>query len=79
MFGTTFAQMNGEGFKTHIQQGDKVKAGQLLIEFDIDKIKAAGYPTITPVIVTNTASLKDVVPVEGKSINNGENLISTVV
>ncbi|MNI81286.1 PTS system beta-glucoside-specific EIIBCA component [compost metagenome] len=33
--------------------GDKVKAGQVLIEFDISKIKEAGYPVITPIIVTN--------------------------
>ena len=77
--GMDTVKMNGDGFKTHIQQGDKVKQGQLLIEFDIGKIKKAGYPIITPVIVTNSASYKDVVPAEGKNISNGENLISTVV
>ena len=39
--GMDTVKMNGEGFKTHVVQGDKVKAGQLLIEFDIEKIKAA--------------------------------------
>lgn len=71
--------MNGDGFKTHVQQGDKVKAGQLLIEFDIDKIKKAGYSIITPVIVTNHADYKDIISAKGKIIGNGDDLISTVI
>lgn len=77
--GMDTVKMNGDGFKTHVSQGDQVKAGQLLIEFDIAKIQKAGYPIITPVIVTNSADYKDIVPAEGKNIGNGENLISTVV
>lgn len=77
--GMDTVKMNGDGFKTHVAQGDKVTKGQLLIEFDIDKIKKAGYPIITPVLVTNTAAYKDIVTVEGNKINNGENLISTVI
>lgn len=77
--GMDTVKMNGDSFKTHVQQGDKVKAGQLLIEFDIEKIKKAGYPIITPVIVTNHADYKDIIPSEGKIIGNGDTLISTVV
>lgn len=77
--GMDTVQMNGDGFKTHVTQGDKVKKGQLLVEFDIDKIKKAGHPIITPVLVTNSASYKDISPIEGKTIKKGDNLISTVV
>ena len=70
---------NGDGFKTHVQQGDRVKQGQLMIEFDIDFIKKNNLPTITPVLVTNTAAYREVVTVDGKTIKNGEKLISTVV
>lgn len=77
--GMDTVQMGGDGFKTHVQQGDKVQKGQLLVEFDIDKIKKAGHPIITPVLVTNSASYKDIVSVDGKKIKNGDNLISTVV
>ena len=77
--GMDTVKMNGDGFKTHVQQGDKVKAGQLLIEFDIAKIKAAGYPVITPVVVTNYGDYKDIVPTDGKDIKQGDNIISTVV
>lgn len=47
-------QLEGKYFKTMVTQGDKVKAGQTLIEFYPEKIRAAGYRTITPVVVTNT-------------------------
>ncbi|GGJ21902.1 PTS system trehalose-specific EIIBC component [Paenibacillus hunanensis] len=43
--------LKGDGFKVHVATGDKVSKGQLLLEFDMDTIQAAGYPTISPVIV----------------------------
>ncbi len=63
---------------TRGQQGDKVKKGQLLIEFDVEKIKEEGYPVVTPVLVTNTASYLDVVPTEAGTIAEQENLITVV-
>ena len=77
--GMDTVQMNGDGFKPHVAQGDRVKKGQLLIEFDISKIKAAGYPIITPVLVTNSASYKEIKPVEGATVSGGDNLIDTVI
>ena len=77
--GMDTVKMNGDGFKTHVQQGDKVKQGQLLIEFDIAKIKAAGYPVITPFVVTNFAEYKDIITADGKTINGGDNLITAAV
>lgn len=46
--------LNGEGFKAHIQSGDKIKAGQLLLEFDMDFIRSKGLPLTTPVVVTDS-------------------------
>ncbi|SDC04878.1 PTS system, glucose-specific IIA component [Paenibacillus sp. UNCCL117] len=51
--GINTVALQGDGFKAHVQTGDEVKAGQLLIEFDIAKIKAAGYPVITPIVIAN--------------------------
>ncbi|HEM6111125.1 TPA: PTS system trehalose-specific EIIBC component [Streptococcus suis] len=45
--------LEGKGFTAHVKQGDKVKAGDKLISFDIDVIKAAGLVAETPIIVTN--------------------------
>ncbi|WP_196592960.1 glucose PTS transporter subunit IIA [Pectinatus sottacetonis] len=43
----------GEGFKTYVKQGDNIKKGDLLLEFDIDLLKKNGYDVTTPVIITN--------------------------
>lgn len=51
--GVNTVSLKGEGFKPLIKTGDTVKQGQPLIEFDIAAIEAAGYPTITPVIIAN--------------------------
>ena len=77
--GMDTVKMEGRGFKTHVAQGDRVKQGQLLIEFDIDMIKKAGYPVITPVLVTNHDKYKDIVTADGKTINGGDSLITAVV
>lgn len=51
--GINTVALRGEGFTSHVSTGDKVTAGQTLIEFDIKRIKEAGYPLITPVIIAN--------------------------
>lgn len=58
--GMDTVQLNGEHFKEFVKQGDQVEVGQKLIEFDIEKIKKAGYPLITPVIITNYQDYCDV-------------------
>ncbi len=52
--GVNTVAMNGDGFELLCAEGDQVKAGQILMKFDIDKIKAAGYSTTTAVLVTNS-------------------------
>ncbi|CQR55853.1 PTS system trehalose-specific EIIBC component [Paenibacillus riograndensis] len=49
--GINTVSLKGNGFTSHVAAGDKVKAGQLLLEFDRDAIAAAGYPLISPIIV----------------------------
>ncbi len=51
--GIDTVKLNGKHFKSMVKNGDKVKAGQPLIEFDIEKIKAEGYDTTTSIVVTN--------------------------
>ncbi|WP_339199968.1 PTS glucose transporter subunit IIA [Paenibacillus sp. FSL P4-0176] len=43
--------LKGNGFTAHVNSGDRVTAGQLLIEFDMDVIQSAGLPLITPVLI----------------------------
>ena len=47
--------MKGDGFELHVKVGDRVKTGDKLISFDLDKIRAAGHPTITAVVVPEAA------------------------
>ncbi|MCF0105547.1 MAG: PTS glucose transporter subunit IIA [Holdemanella sp.] len=65
--GMDTVQLNGQYFEAFVKQGDKVKQGQLLVTFDIDKIKEAGYSVDTPVIVTNTSDYRTITTVN----NNG--------
>ena len=58
--GIDTVQLDGKGYKAFVAEGDKVTAGQKLIEFDIAEIEKAGYKTVTPVIVTNTDDFADV-------------------
>ena len=53
--GVDTVKLEGKHFTAHVMQGDKVKRGQLLIEFDPAAICAEGYETTTPVLITNAA------------------------
>ncbi|TPG71369.1 PTS beta-glucoside transporter subunit EIIBCA [Brevibacillus laterosporus] len=52
--GIDTVKLEGKHFTAHVQTGDQVKIGELLIEFDLHEIRQAGFETITPVIITNT-------------------------
>jgi PTS system sucrose-specific IIC component len=72
--GVDTVELGGAPFTAHVAQGDTVKAGQLLIEADLAAIEAAGKPTETMVIVTNTDDYKAVEPVVG-AVKAGEKLV----
>jgi PTS system beta-glucosides-specific IIC component len=74
--GMDTVDMKGDGFSPKAKQGDKVKKGDLLLEFDIDKIKAAGHSIISPVIVTNTDDYADIVPGQTGAVNAGDEIIT---
>ena len=67
--------MNGEGFEQKVSQGDKIKAGDVLGTFEIEKIAAAGLDDTTMVIVTNTADYASVTPVAEKTVAKGDAVI----
>ena len=52
--GVDTVNMKGDGFELFVKEGDKVKKGDKLITFDIEKIKAAGYSPTTAVLLTNS-------------------------
>ncbi len=52
--GLDTVQLDGLYYESYVQQGDEVKKGDVLVSFDIEAIKKAGYDVITPVIITNS-------------------------
>ncbi|MFU2205721.1 beta-glucoside-specific PTS transporter subunit IIABC [Streptococcus pluranimalium] len=68
----------GKGFKNFVEVGDKVTPGQKLLEFDVNAIKSAGLPVITPIIVTNTDTYTDVLTTQEGRVNTGDYLLTTV-
>lgn len=58
--GLETVSLNGAPFTVHVESGQKVKEGDLLLEFDMEQIKAAGLETITPIIITNPGAYEKV-------------------
>ena len=73
--GLDTVKMNGDGFVGHVQAGDKVKKGDLLLEVDLEKVKAAGYDTITPMLICNTDDYASVEGLSGKDVQPGDDVI----
>ena len=67
--------LNGAPFKIHVQNGQKVKKGDLLMEADLEAIKAAGLPTITPVLICNTDDYTTFNTTIGKTVTNADVVI----
>lgn len=77
--GMDTVQLEGKHFAVKAKQGDAVKKGQVLLEFDIDAIKGAGYEIVTPVIVTNSDNYLDVVETGLADIVFGQDLLKVVI
>jgi PTS system glucose-specific IIA component len=76
--GINTVSLKGKGFTSHIVSGDTVKAGQTLIEFDLDSIRAAGFSTITPVIVTTSENFTWEVDCHYGQVTVGKESVLTV-
>ena len=72
--GLDTVELAGEPFSLKASAGENVKAGDLLLEFDIDKIEASGKATESPVIITNTDNYEINVLKTGV-VNHGDDLI----
>ena len=73
--GIDTVELNGKYFKSYIKTGDLVKRGDLLLEFDVEKIAAAGYNMIVPVIICNSYDYSEVEKILDKEIKVGETLM----
>ncbi|EMF0062323.1 beta-glucoside-specific PTS transporter subunit IIABC [Enterococcus hirae] len=76
--GMDTVELEGQGFETFVKQGDQVKAGDLLVRFDIEAIKAAGYSVITPIVITNTEHFADVLELNQEELIASEDFLAIV-
>lgn len=76
--GIDTVSLDGKYFNLAIKQGQNVKKGDLLLEFDIDKIKDAGYDLTTIVIITNSNDYMDVLPTNKNKVDK-EDVLLTVI
>jgi PTS system beta-glucosides-specific IIC component len=73
--GIDTVNLEGKYFSSTLKQGDTFKKGDVLLTFDIDKIKASGYEISTPIVVTNMDAYQEIISSEHKLIKTGESLI----
>ena len=76
--GSNTVELNGKYFTSHVKNGDHVKKGQLLVSFDMEKVKAAGYDVTTPLIVTNSDDYKDVKILSEDSVTPSDKVLEIV-
>lgn len=73
--GLDTVELDGKGFTTHVKNNDVVKADDLLLTFDIEAIKQAGYDIVTPVIITNSDEYVDIIETNEKTISSQKELM----
>ncbi|MED4953725.1 beta-glucoside-specific PTS transporter subunit IIABC [Paenibacillus macerans] len=77
--GINTVQLKGQYFTPRVKEGDQVRKGDLLIEFDLEKIKEAGYNPITPIIISNTDDYLDVIETTSSTVTAQDKLLTLVV
>lgn len=77
--GIDTVELKGKYFTSHVEQGMKIKKGDLLVEYDVEKIKKAGYDPTAMLIVTKTDNLESVTPLKYGTVQVGENVIDAKV
>ncbi|MVX59115.1 PTS beta-glucoside transporter subunit IIABC, partial [Streptococcus danieliae] len=76
--GMDTVSLQGAGFESFVEVGDRIEVGQKLLAFDIEKIREAGLPVTTPIIITNTSLYKDILVSQEKAVQVGDYLLTTV-
>ncbi len=75
--GLDTVKLGGKYFTVHVKEKQKIKKGELLISFDVAKIKAAGYQTVTPMVICNSDDYSSIKVVTSGKISVGKPIIET--
>ena len=73
--GLDTVELNGKYYQTYKEIGDQVKAGDVLLEFDLEEITKAGYDVTTPIVITNLGDHKITKCLTGQQVKAGEEVI----
>lgn len=76
--GIDTVRLNGKHFTVRTKQGNRVKKGDIMVEFDIDAITKEGYSLITPVLVTNSDEYFDIVETTNEKVDYSDQLIRII-
>lgn len=74
--GLDTVNLKGEFFTSFVKTNDIVKTGDLLLKFDMEKIKEAGYDLITPVVICNSAAYSNIIPHSGNAVKEKDKIIT---
>ena len=73
--GLDTVELNGKYYQTYKEIGDQVKAGDVLLEFDLEENTKAGYDVTTPIVITNLGDYKITKCLTGQQVKAGEEVI----
>lgn len=74
--GLDTVKLDGKHFTIHVSEGQKVSKGDLLLEADLEQIKAEGYDTITPIIICNSDNFSVISPADFQDVKQGEKVLT---
>lgn len=74
--GMDTVKLEGKYFHPKAKSGDRIKKGQVILEFDMDAIREEGYSLVTPVLVSDAGNFLDVIPSDAKQVHMGDNIIT---
>lgn len=74
--GIDTVELGGKYFDVHVKEGDKIKTGDLLLDFDKKAIEDNGYKTVTPVLVTNTDAFKEIHGEPAGKVSAGDSMMT---
>jgi PTS system glucose-specific IIA component len=74
--GLDTVNMGGEGFENLISEGDKVKTGQLLLNFDLELVKTKAKSTVSPIVISNMEMVEQI---EKNGLSGDNNVLMTVI
>lgn len=75
--GLETVRLEGRHFTCHAKEGQRIRKGDLLLEFDLKAIRTEGYDTVTPAIITNSDDYAEIIPAQEKTVKAQDTIIET--